>query len=204
MRELRKRRSASEDSVDMPEPRIPTERVQKYAAVRANDDNVLDDDDLGDNSNHVSPSDEDEVSSDDGGELGRLNVNKKRRPRRRLRAPPPMNHQGGSIVLGNAKILLVMCFVVLAAVLIMWHSTKAAKKKHPLAKGDADLDGDDDNVFDDDDDESLMAKTLKAGGKYNVTYDLSWMESSWNPFNLQVDGGDEYDETEPWTPPTMT
>ena len=77
----------------MTDHRIPTERVQKYASVRADEDDVLDEDELGD-SHHVTPSDEDDVSSDDGGELGRLNItNKKRRSRRRLRAPP-MN-QGG-------------------------------------------------------------------------------------------------------------
>ena len=90
--------------------RIPTERVQKYAAVSGmEDDSGLSDGELADTSNHVGISPSDEELSDDGGELGRLNTTKRQRPLRRLRSPPSMN-QGGSVVLGNAKILLFFSY----------------------------------------------------------------------------------------------
>lgn len=214
------RRRRSEDSLDPNmADRIPIERVQKYESVLSHDTDGLDDDDDNNNdradsrinnnkSNSLSlPSDEE--LSDDGGELGFHTKTGKRR--RRTRAPPL--HDGGSVVLNNAKILLFVFVIVLGAVLIMWQSTtKAAKKKHTQDKSDnKEWNIDDDQAFIDDDEINSYIKTggtrpKARSGNYNVTYDLSWMKSDWNPFNLQTNSGRDDDgntQTE-WNPPALT
>eukprot|EP00977_Amphora_coffeiformis_P005655 scaffold1189_cov194-Amphora_coffeaeformis.AAC.12 len=187
--QLRKRRTLSEErldlegSVDM-EERVPTERVQKYESVAV--------DELAGSSTHRGgePSDEEDESDVADGELGRLNG----KGRRRLRAPPAFD-QGGSVVLGNAKFLLIFLLIVLGAVMIMWQSSRSYTKKNHGTLGTQQPGRQ--WPFDDDDDSSLSSDESVRSDDYSypVKYDLKWMDSEWNPFNM--------DDKTAWDPPSL-
>lgn len=144
--------------------------------------------------------DDEEEASPVEGDNNQSNGRDKGR-KRRYRAPPRSMRQGGEIVLGNAKFLLIFLLVTLGAVLIMWQSSVQTSHKKHSHKDSATWLADDD--FEDNDDIIIIAddtfEKKSAKGKYPVTYDLSWMQSDWNPYNLQ---SAEKDQVE-WTPPSL-
>lgn len=181
---------------------VARNRLQKYESVSLDETEPGEDVEL-------FPNDEDNE------ELGR--------PSPRRMRKPPLAIRGGVVIFQNAKFvvgfLLVAFLIVFAGYKFTSNSAKdltAGNGSKPSPKWVVD---DDDN-FDDDEvsshlhraptpapsgEDDFWHKAVGATSQEPVQYDLAWMKTAWNPFNLNSADGGENDEvwkapTLPWTP----